>query len=110
MFSSRYFLTYGTISFAETVTVWLLWLIHRSSLPGVVPLNYLAPWGEAQLIPSNQLWILPAGMTLGFIISTLFAGLVWKNQKLFSQILLSNVTLINSLGLLGMLKLIFAVT
>jgi len=110
MFRSRLFLTYFGISLAETITVWFLWWFNRSSLPVRVPFNFLANWGDEQLVASADLWQLPALMTVGLFVATVFAWYYWRREKLYSQFLIASLGFINFIALISFVRLIIRFT
>lgn len=110
MFRSRLFLTYFSISFAETIIVWFLWWFNRFSLPSRVPFNFLAGWGDEQLVASTDLWQLPMLMTVGLIGATLFAWYYWRREKLYSQFLIASLGFISFIALVSFVRLIIRFT
>lgn len=110
MFQSRLFLTYFSVNFVETVVAWYLWWFNRATLPEQVPFNFLAAWGNDQLVRSADLWQLPALMSIGLLVATLIALYYWRREKLYSQFVIASMGFINFIALVSFIRLIIRFT
>lgn len=85
MLSDRFYLFNITLSLIFIQASFWLVFLNRNNVPPVVPLYYFEPWGEKQLVPSQNLWILvilPLGICL---FNFLLANYLYRKEKIFSQ-------------------------
>lgn len=110
MFRSRLFLTYFSVNLAEALMVWFLWWFNRTTFPERVPFNFLAGWGNDQLMMSADLWQLPALLTAGLLVATLISWYYWRREKLYSQFVIASMGFINFIALISLVRLIIRFT
>ena len=104
--ADRYFLLPFLFSVFFCLLITLTCLILYSQLPSKIPLFYSLPWGEAQLVTKQQIFILPAVLLLVTLINSLLASqlhpvhFALKRILMFSLVCISLIILITTIKIL----------
>ena len=75
-------------------------------LPPKLPLFYSLPWGEKQLAASQQLFIIPASITLLTLCNLIISWQLHPSQKFFQNILLFSSLLVSVILTITFFKII----
>ena len=89
---------------------WILYGIFYQFMPPQVPLFFSRPWGQNQLISKNTFIVLPASLTLLFLINTRFASFLLKRDTLMAVLLLSAYVMCASIGFITIVRLMILLT
>lgn len=93
-----------TITSAVFTSVFLLLVINK--LPSRLPLFYSLPWGEQQLIPAQQLFLLPILMILVLVLNFSISSQLHNSQIILKRMLVLNTVVINAILLITILKVV----
>lgn len=75
-------------------------------LPDKVPLFYSLPWGQAQLVSKQQLFILPLILILISLVNALLAFQLHEVQRALKRMLTLSLILINLIIIITALKIL----
>jgi hypothetical protein len=84
---------------------WILYAIFYQFMPPAIPLFFSRPWGQNQLIAKNMFIILPASITLLFLINTRLASFLLKRDLLMAIVLLSAYVTCALIGFISIVRL-----
>jgi hypothetical protein len=82
------------------------YFIASPYLPSKIPLLYSLTWGQAQLVTKSQFMILPALVVLLTLINCILAWQLHPSQIVLKRILMVSLVLINSIFLIGGIKIL----
>lgn len=106
MLENRFFLFNITASLVFIqANFWLIFL-NLKSLPPVVPLFYFEEWGEKQLAPQGNLWLLVVIPLTILMINTLLVKILLKKEKLVSQALILTSSLVSFLSFFALWQIL----
>lgn len=83
--------------------------ISLRALPPLIPLYYSLPWGEEQLVRSNQLFIIPFAMLFVFIVNFIFILFIVNKDKFITLLVLWANCFFALIGAITLFKIIVLV-
>jgi len=98
MLENRFFLLNITASLIFIQTNFWLIFLNLKNLPSVIPLFYFEEWGEKQLAPQSNLWLLVVVPLVVLIIDISLAKFFLKKEKPISQALMLSASLASFLS------------
>jgi hypothetical protein len=84
-------------------------IISHPNLPPKIPFWFSKPWGVGRLAEPYYLWLLPTLILIFFLASNLVAKLITKNHPILAKILVWSATLISTVFLLTLYRIILVV-
>lgn len=84
---------------------WILYAIFYQFMPPLVPLLFSRPWGQSQLISKNLFILLPASVTILFLINLRISSITLKIDALMAIFILSIHLLCSLLAITTLFRL-----
>lgn len=106
-FSDKFFLIPLFISLFTTLLITLLIFIFFNQLPFRLPLFYSLPWGEAQLVSKQQIFLLPIVLMVIILVNSFIVSQLHPLQKVLKKLLMFNLIFIDLIILITFLKILF---
>lgn len=106
MLENRFFLLNITASLIFIQTNFWLIFLNLKNLPSVVPLFYFEEWGEKQLAPQGNLWLLVVIPLVLLIADIFLAKILLKKEKLISQALMLTGSLVSFLSFFALWQIL----
>lgn len=102
----QYFLIPLSISLFTVLLIIILILIFLNLLPPKLPLFYSMPWGDAQLISKQQLFLLPIVLLVIVLINSFIVSQLHPLQKVLKRLLMLSLIFIDLIILATFLKIL----
>lgn len=77
-----------------------------NKLPSQLPLFYSLPWGESQLIPTTQIFLLPIIMMASLLINFFISSQLHQSQIILKRMLTLNTIAIDVILLITIFKVL----
>lgn len=110
MLTSHFFYSYFSVSVLFSTATWWLWYWYKAFLPLRIPLNYWATSADDYLVDTMYALYIPIATSVILMIFTLIAWLIWKRERLYSQLLIAHSAFFSLLGLLAFIRIILIYT
>lgn len=101
---TKSWITYTPLIFALIMILFIL--IFSKALPPKLPLFYSLPWGEKQLVSTQQLLIVPAIIILITLCNLVISWQLHSSQIFFKKILLFSSLLVSLILIITFFKII----
>lgn len=109
IFNTMPFLLPTRIYFIILILSFILLGVTFKRLPPLVPLYYSLPWGEEQLVRSDQLFIIPFSMLVVFITNLIIILTIVKKDRFLTLLVLWGVCFFSLMGIITLVKIVFLV-
>lgn len=110
MRSDKFFSLPFSFSIFITIAVTILFLLFYNRFPPRVPLFYSLPWGEAQLVVKQQLFLLPIILLLITLTNFFIAFQLHSIQYILKRILYISLFLISTIIFITAVKILMIFT
>lgn len=97
----RFFLLNITLSLLLIQGVFWLTFLNLKNLPPELPLYYFQPWGQAQLAPAQNFWLLTIFPLSILIVNSFLARFFYRKEKMVAQMFVVISTVVSFLCLLA---------